>query len=148
MKLLQEIVFKPAYDKRHSDPKKNYGIHGVDMTWYLKGEEGTVQFVVYTGWHLPNVIEEQSKDSSAWKVLSRPLPADIGYHSKVPQYSDQTCMDTDCDAIIGGGPCYYDGSTLGAEVGFQLLVREGSDAVWKWMDDYYKMTFIDASVSD
>ena len=40
----REIKFLPAYDERNN-PKGNYGIHGVDLRMYLKGELGTVQFV-------------------------------------------------------------------------------------------------------
>lgn len=53
------IKFAPAYDKRHSDPKKNYGVHGVELKFILKGEEGAVQFVIFTNWMLPNVQKEQ-----------------------------------------------------------------------------------------
>ena len=63
------IKFKPAYDKRNSDPKKNYGIHGVEMRWLLKGELGTIQFVVFTSWHLPNVRKELNKEIPGLKKV-------------------------------------------------------------------------------
>lgn len=31
------VEFTPAFDKRSSDPSKDYGIHGVDMRMVLKG---------------------------------------------------------------------------------------------------------------
>lgn len=46
MERITEIT--PAWDKRDPDPKKNYGIHGCELRMYLKGELGTVQFIVYT----------------------------------------------------------------------------------------------------
>jgi len=58
MSLTREIKFSPAYDKRDPDPSKNYGIHGVTITFLLKGEKGAVQFVLYTNWHLPHVDHE------------------------------------------------------------------------------------------
>ena len=36
------IKFHQAYDKRHPNPSKNYGIHGVDLVFVLKGELGAV----------------------------------------------------------------------------------------------------------
>ena len=44
----RRIEFAPAYDKRHPDPQKNYGIHGVEMRWLLEGPRGVIQFLVYT----------------------------------------------------------------------------------------------------
>lgn len=55
--LTREISFSPAYDKRHIDPSKDYGIHGVEMRWYVKSSEGAVQFVVYTNWMLPSTYK-------------------------------------------------------------------------------------------
>lgn len=60
----QEITeFSPAFDRRDPDPKKNFGIHGVELRMVLKGPEGAVQFVLYTNWQLPHVREEQDKST-------------------------------------------------------------------------------------
>ena len=140
MKLEREIVFHQAFDKRHSDPKKNYGIHGVNMCWYLKGPEGVIQFVIYTGWHLPEVQKElDSKpfDPRFPYLSHKPSPADIGYHSYIPRYEGQTVLTEACD-LLSGSPCYYDGSSLCAEEGFKILTEGGGDAVWKWMESWYQ----------
>lgn len=58
----QEIVqFSPAYDRRSPDPKKNYGIHGVELGMVLKGPKGAVQFLLFTNWQLPHVTAEIDK---------------------------------------------------------------------------------------
>lgn len=132
------IEFLPAYDKRDTNPRKNYGIHGVDMRWYLEGEKGTVQFVVYTNWHLPHVQEELDEGRHSNHISCHPLPADLGYHAKEPHYEGQIKMD-ECQFIEGG--CYYDGSGLNAEWVFKLLVKEGHEAVWKHMEEYYNSVF-------
>lgn len=138
------ITFQPAFDKRHEDPKKNYGIHGVTMRMVLVGEKGATQFVLYTGWHLPHVRDEREMQTMAEptrimiEILARPLPADLGYHSLVPQYEGQEKMEH-CDYFEGG--CYYDGSGLAAEEVFDLLVSDGSDAVWKRLGEEYKRVF-------
>jgi hypothetical protein len=51
------VEMLPAWDKRDADSSKNYGIHGVELRMVLKGEEGAVQFVLYTNWHLPHVTD-------------------------------------------------------------------------------------------
>lgn len=59
MSALERIVrFYPAYDKRDPDPKKNYGIHGVELLMLVKGEKGAVQFKLSTNWQLPHVTKE------------------------------------------------------------------------------------------
>ena len=79
----KEIKFEAAYDKRDVDPKKNYGIHGVDLTFILKNEQGAVVFKLFTGWHLPHVQKElENKD----RILSKPMPADLIKYSKVVQH--------------------------------------------------------------
>jgi hypothetical protein len=170
-------VIRPAFDKRHADPDKNYGIHGAEMLFVLKGELGAVQFVLYTNWMLPHIYEEWKKEyGDRWPcVFSKPIPADVGYHSPKPMYEGQepigskktnkeamrrnterlmkregiedlepffepTGTFTPCE-WLDGKPCYYDGSGLAAEEYFKLLVSEGSEAVWKKLEEYYEETF-------
>ena len=136
----REIIFRPAFDKRSSDPKKNYGIHGVEMAWYLTGAAGVIQFVVYTAWHLPHVqaeLDAKPIESRFPHLLHKPMPADIGYHSYIPRYEGQTLMTEECP-LLDGAPCYYDGSGLNAEKGFVILCEKGSEGVWLWMEEWYQ----------
>jgi hypothetical protein len=137
----RKITFRPAFDKRDSNPSKNYGVHGVDMLWYIKGELGVVDFVVYTNWHLPHIEElNDSRNDSQFPHLNcHPQPANVGYHSRVPKYKGQTRSVFDCTLL--GGDCYSDGSGLYAEELYDILVREGDEAVWKKLEEYYKQTF-------
>jgi hypothetical protein len=97
---LQEITtFLPAYDKRDPDPKKDYGIHSVELRMVLKGPEGAVQFVVLTNWQLPHVAKETERRALLGKLtdslmgcLFNPLPADLGYHSRKQMYEGQLPM--------------------------------------------------------
>ena len=131
----RRIEFKEAYDKRDPNPAKNYGIHGCDMRWYLIGEHGAVQFVVFTNWYLPHVSKELEERGH----LGAPIPADLGYHSKIARYEGQEPMDDECNVI--GCQCFYDGSSLNAEPIYRALVAEGSEAVWKELEAYYVDTF-------
>lgn len=130
--LERRVVFQPAFDKRDPNPSKNYGIHGVDMRMYVIGPRGAVQFVLYTDWHLPHVDEELR----AKGVRIQPMPADLGYHSPIPTYKGQEDWGRDdCDLI--GCRCYYDGSGLNAERIYEVLLREGSEGVWRELETYY-----------
>ena len=135
--LKREIHISPAFDKRSSDPSKNYGIHGVELCFILKGEQGAIQFVIYTNWMLPHVREEY--DLKTNHHLCHPIPADIGYHSRTPKYEGQKSLTDDCTVI--GGACYYDGSGLQAEDVFNIMVEKGGDAMWAEMEDRYNQLF-------
>lgn len=136
----REIKWSPAFDKRHADPKKNYGIHGVECRWLLKGPEGVIQFLIYTNWMLPHINEETDArplNSQYPHLLCRPMPADLGYHSRVPHYEDQETMGP-CE-YLDMQPCYYDGSGLNAEPLLQALLEQGGEAVWKMMEEEYTL---------
>ena len=129
---LERIVeITPAFDKRHTDPKKDYGIGSVDMKFLLKGEKGVIQFVILTGWFLPQNTKPV-QDTSMY-----PMAYDIGRHSYVPRYDDESPITQECP-YLDGKPCYYDGSSLQAKKIFDVMVAEGGEAMWKEMEEYYK----------
>ncbi len=145
------IKFYPAFDKRNPEPHKNYGIHGVDLRMILKGDKGAVQFVLYTNWMLPHVTKELDRrtlkearegvlnDISLWCTY-HPQPVDLGYHSPVPMYDGQSIASESCE-YLDGKPCYYDGSGLNAERIYEVLLREGSDGVWRELEEFYRELF-------
>lgn len=144
--LVRSISFDPAYDRTHTDPKKNYGIHGVAIRFILKGDLGAVQFVLSTSWQLPEVTQrlmrrpyEPIGDDPHW--MERPRASDLGYHSPTPRYEGQTDMGRECHIL--GVPCFYDGSTLNAQPVFERLLREGDAGVWAALEEYYTRTFVD-----
>ncbi len=138
MALERIVQLHPAYDRRDPDPNRNYGIHGVDLRMIVKGKNGATQFVLYTGWHLPHVQEELKRKD---RILSEPLPADVGYHSLTPRYEGHTAMGGTCDIL--GTTCYYDGSGLQAKEVFKRLLCEGDTGVWDELETRYKELFGD-----
>jgi hypothetical protein len=142
LKIMEKIIeFTPAFDKRNPDPKKNYGIHGVELRMVLKGELGATQFLLYTNWHLPHVTEElRSKMTPDNYFIFEPQPADKGYHSPKPTYEEQDTCSEDCK-YLDGKPCYYGGSGLNAENTYNTLLEKGSEGVWKELEEYYISMF-------
>ena len=143
MERLTEI--NPAYDKRSDEPEKNYGIHGVDLRFVLKGELGAVQFVIYTNWHNENVQEEflAKRDFSNYgQRRFLPMPADVGFHSPKPMdYQDESDTSRDECPYLDGKPCYYDGSGLHADKVYWIMVNEGGEAMWDYLEEFYKDVF-------
>ena len=92
MDFKREIVIKPAFDKRDTDPKNNYGIHCCEMVFYLIKDGKAVQFVIYTDFHLKHVREEM-KEKSHWDSMG----ADVGYHYDGSTLSGNDMFDLLCE---------------------------------------------------
>ena len=135
----REIQFSKAFDRRNPDPKKNYGVHCAEMRFLLKKKDKAVQFVLFTGWDLPHVREERSSTGKGI-FTGTVMPADLGYHSPKPMYEGQTLINKEPCPYIGV-PCYYDGSGLNAEQPYEVLVTEGEEALWDFLEGYYERTF-------
>lgn len=169
---MEKIVrFKAAYDKRHVDPKKNYGIHGLQIFFVLKGKLGAISFSLSTNWQLPHVQKEwESKDGefSMFRDLHTPRASDISYHSPIPMFEGQrqtgaTRLDfEDRERLEGtnidfpktketgtftpcewldGKPCYSEGSGFDADRYFNALLEGGDEGLWKTMEEYYEIRF-------
>lgn len=137
------VKVRPAFDRRHEDPNKNYGIAGVEFAFYLKGEKGVIQFLLMTPWLLPETQKELDKKEERGefkpsRLSSRPLPADLGCHSPTPQYVDQKSMK--CD-FLPGGECYYDGSGLRAYDVYKTMLEKGDEGLWEMLESEYRCTF-------
>ena len=204
------IEIEPAFDKRHPDPEKNYGIHGSEIRMLSRGEYGVVQFLIFTHRMLPHITEEfienylenylentlsdkelrkirkYSGDFTKGKELEeviefykfvnqlelgtidcliRPNGADLGYHSPKPLYEGQEPIraiykemelihlpngDLDFVPPVYGDPiickyllsknsiCYYDGSGLHGNEAFDILIKNGIESVWNYLDKCYE----------
>ena len=142
MALERIVTVTPAFDQRDPDPRKNYGIHGCELRFVLKGAKGATQFVVYTNWQLPHVNNEHC--ARAWtgeklRYTFLPIGADVGYHSPTPQYEGQTNLGP-CN-ILDIKHCYYDGSSLAAEDLLKRMIAEGDAAVWSELEATYHEHF-------
>ena len=139
--MLEHIVeITEAYDKRNPDPAKNYGVHGVNLKFLVKGPKGVIQFLIYTNWMLPHNMEELKAKCDGHYCYLEPMPADIGYHSYVPMHEGEAPISKSCE-YLEGKPCYYDGSSLNAEPIFDIMVSRGGDAMWAELERWYHDTF-------
>jgi len=130
------IEFEPGFDKRNPDPTKNYGIHGMQIRFVVKGELGATQFLLYTDWFPEQVQKEHFDSGYGFPFFQlQPMGADVGYHSPTPFYSDQ--YKTEECPYLDGKTCYYDGSGLRAEELTKKFLEFGDDVVWDELEQYY-----------
>jgi len=152
-KLVREFNSRAAFDKRDPDPKKNYGIHGCDLWFAVKGKKGAAVFMMNSGWFLPETIREYHKKGQNLFVFENkfakdglsvmyPMSVDIGIHSKknifygeiVKAHGKKSCNFT-------GGKCFYDGSAISSEKFMNILISEGSEKMWAALEKYYHDAF-------
>lgn len=127
------------FDFRSNEPEKNFGIHGLDIWFILKGKKGAVQFLVNFGIYLPHVIKEQPGLKSTFGEI---MGCDVGYHALSPQYEGQTSMG--CE-VLPGGQCFYDGSGLRAmdwvkEI-FSIRGAHTEERIWEKLEKEYEVRF-------
>lgn len=137
------VTVSPAFDKRSSDPSKDYGIGACRITFILRGPKGAVQFMVGTNWYLPHTQRENRKWQYDFDVRFdkiNPQGWDVGYHSPVPMYEGQTAMGGKCEHVRGG-ECFYDGSGLRAEEWVPKFLAGGTDWLWPALEEDYRERF-------
>lgn len=86
----RRIDFRPGYHKVHEDPKKDFGVHGMEIWFYLIGKKGAVHFGISTGMMLKETKEwwkATGRDGSSLTLF--PMGIDVGYHSPTPQFEGQ-----------------------------------------------------------
>lgn len=140
--LVRKVDLDAAWDRRHKDPNKDYGVHGVNLRMAVCGPRGAISFVLYTGWHLPDVLQGWEGHAGVTRevlaTLLRPLPADLGWHSLSPR-GHYSKMD-DCP-YLGGRACWYSGTSLGAQDAFDVLVKQGGERLWAYLEESYREAF-------
>ena len=135
------INVRLPFDRRHEDDSKNYGIHGLDIWFILKGERGAVQFAVTFPVFLPHVAAELKWKDKPYLDGQKIRGFDVGYHAKAPQYEGQIAMDN-CDIC---NPCYYDGSSLASdrwvEEIFSIRGEAPEKRLWEKLEQEYISRF-------
>lgn len=135
------------FDRRDPNPRKNYGIHGLDIWFILKGEKGAVQYGVTLPVFLPHVQRELEGKHPDLRSLREIRGFDVGYHARAPQYEGQSSMEG-C-SIFDGEPCFYDGSSLRAdewtEEIFSTRGTHPEERLWDMLLDEYNERFGDHS---
>lgn len=135
----------PCKASKPCTKENTHGKHSMGILFLLSGDLGAVQFKLSTGW-MPFY---SPKDRIGYREIPKneisdlyPMPTDLGYHSYKPRYEDQTSMGK-CD-VLGGAECFYDGSGLNCNDAYYALVNGGEDALWEFLEGYYKSVFEDS----
>lgn len=128
------FLIRPAFDKRDADPKKNYGIHNVEMHWTLIGPLGAVTLM----WHTTNLylpsVEDTRPSSQMFEAVR---------HSPKPTSEWERKRDGSKNCAYTGGDCWSDGGFHCAEAAAAALIAEGEDGLFRELRVLYDAWFVE-----
>lgn len=129
---VRSVHFYPAWDKRSDDPKKDYGVSGVNIHMRLVDDDWAAELVMLTPWMLPAV--QQWHKSLEPTIGAKVTPTcDVAVHhrngtsdefGRIVQpgqcdvFPDTSCQNVPVSAFLG-------------ERLYKILVVEGEEPVWE-----------------
>lgn len=135
----RKMWLTPAYHKVHEDPKKNFGVHGLDIHFVLIGPKGAVNWTFFTGCVLDKTIEWWKDRGDIDPRFKGWMGTELRYHSPKPMFENQTVCKDVCDWL--GVPCYTDaGYIMGGDME-QPFLMDAEDYVWKRLENHYNDMF-------
>lgn len=132
--LAQTIKVMPGYDRR----AQNESYHGCEIVFILRGNRGVLVFASVTDWFPKNVQEQYMNGIQRTNVIGvQPKPAEFVWHSFEPTKLPHPVQHTDCPYSTNG-VCYTSNSIHTAEYLRDVLIKEGSEGVWREMAQRYR----------
>ena len=141
-KLERGSTIRGSYDGT-SHPR-NFGIHGMELVFWVKGSKGAITIRIFTNWWLPHLQDKMLKLATKGYPfdplveLMGPKIVDISYHAKEPQYDEQYSIDN-CE--FTDGKCYCGGSSLWGDEWLPGFLHGGSEWLFERMKDEYRHRF-------
>lgn len=147
MKFTREITVTPAYDCTRvkpcahgsdacsTNPGRNHGVHYAEMRLHLGTENHGVVLTVNTGWYLPQTPNRFDHNAER-------MGSSVGWHSRHDMPDAETlAMSDPKNCPRGWETCYSDMAYTLSNEGALLLITQGTDAVWTWLEELYNDRF-------
>lgn len=119
-----ECVKSPNYHGVH-------GVHGLTIAFVVKAPLGAVVLDL----HFTNTFPGAGRFEEGSVIRG------LFTHSHKPHYEGQE-PQPNCE-YLGGAPCFPECSSLGADEPKEILFRLGDEALFKWLEQYYRCRFED-----
>lgn len=120
------VVFEPGYNDRGG----NYGVHGMDFRFLLRGPRGAVGFLMSSGW----VPGEKGVNPTVSTLF--PMGMDISYHAHSPQREDHEQASAKCP-YLDGQTCFSDGAFMAAEPVLEAFIVRGDAVIWEALREWH-----------
>lgn len=115
----------------------SHGRKSAEMHLTVRGVDAEVTLVISTGWDLPTVPAHHriSRDGTY------PRGVCVEMHTARPRHEGQDRREPRPDsACKDWADCYIDVGYMMSDEPTRLLVQEGSEAVWTWLETFYAAT--------
>jgi hypothetical protein len=129
----RRIKFLPAWDKRSEDPRRNGGVHGVEIRMQLVSGDWAAELVLMTPWMLPGVQAWHKSLEHRFGARVTPM-CDVAVHHRggmgefvVDAGRCGVFPDSRCENIPVSG---FEGDRL-----YALLIEGGDEPVWAALAD-------------
>jgi hypothetical protein len=125
-------------------PAFENGIGCAMMHFALIGPGGAVSLQVFTGWYLPHVAERLRRETQheRYTATGKWMRCSLEGHGgamcthAATQIFEHAPVPDPCD-LLPGSQCFGDIGFLAGETLFDVLVAEGTDALWEHMEPIY-----------
>lgn len=138
------VVGVRAFHRCDPDPAKSYGISGGHMYFALRKDGNAILFDLFPDWgQTHEAFHAESPDCNhPMHRAGYPRRSDAGPHAGAVQLH----LSTELPTAFGGGGGYCDwtgrnecwtdiGFSIGEDA-FTALRNEGTDGLWKWLEDF------------
>lgn len=133
------VQLTPAHHRCHPNPATNYGIRNPYLFFILIDQGWAIHLRVNTAWGMSDEDFHTANPDCTHHMHQGSFPAGspngdvVGFHAPVLDYGEKG----KCDWL---GECYSNVNYLIADELFDLLRREGSEALWdklqEWLDEF------------
>lgn len=140
--LEESVQFTPGYNCRRTD-MQGHGVHGMEITWLLRGPIGAVQLIFGTDWTPGELFPGHGISPDGTRGRQRatdgpwgtdPNGRGIGVHSRIPQYEGH---DDRGECCVINGICYYNEGLSQADPLVPLFLAKGEQAIWDELETRY-----------
>lgn len=119
----------------------SHGRHNAELSMTVRGPDAEITLVIGTGWDLPTVPSHHRR---ARLDDDYPRGRFVEFHTARPRCEGQDRGEPRPDGTCKDwADCYIDAGYTMSNEPARLLVAEGSDAVWAWLENLYNETQMD-----
>lgn len=131
---LERLIWsRNAYEERHEDPSKDYGVAGVTLGFVVIGSEGAVEWELLTNSYLP-ATEEAYKERKI--SFLGPTAGPVWWHWRTPRWENHD--DRGQCEWLQADHCFSDiGFSIGDEVN-KAFTNYGYDGVFNKLKVLYE----------
>lgn len=131
--LEESVQFTPGYNCPVPGGK-GHGVHGMEITWILKGPGGAVQLSIASDWIPGKLYPGHGLSPAGHRSGSFPMGFGVGCHTRHPQYEGH---EPDGECGMTGRQCYYNHSFSGADPVLPEFMARGEQAIWDALEAEY-----------